>query len=590
MLKKIEILRHNRAISTILNRGELPRVNFEYSFTEKIVNSIITFILIIIFMGWLDVYTQPYLYKLLLTFWVGIWCWLIFCIAKHPKCLTSKTAIKLLFVCSLVSFVIILGGKREAVLTSIISATLLYFFWPIVVNFKYIAVVAAGKQKHHNFSNFGLWLGKSTGLLASLWHCTGMSGNQQVTLLTQDACQNILVLGGIGSGKTTSVMQPLLLQCLDQRCGGLVFDIKGDVKKAVASISEALNKQPILIGPGNLKLNLLSGLTPEIAASFLKSAFLLSSKGNLDPFWIDTATELCRNTLGMLLFIPEYYNLQSLYQYLFDPQYQKTFDLAIEQLLTLTEPQARLLRSYLSYNQLIFANFDPKVKSGVMATVAQALSPFSHPALFDAFCANENSFNMEDLIDGKIDVVDLPLATWGLGAKVVYTFIKLRFFNLMQNRAMSDLASPVFFMCDEYQEIISANPDGSSDLNFWDKSRSSKTIGIISSQSIASFYAAIGSRDLAHAILQNFRQKLCLRTEDPDTLNFIACLLGQAKIQRLSKSHDSKHQVSQTILNSKEAVIDAQLFRDLPPKHAIAILSIDNHSMDDILHLETVYI
>src|SRR5690606_3155531 len=59
-------------------------------------------------------------------------------------------------------------------------------------------------------SGFTLWLGKSTGLLSTLWHRAGMAANQQVSLTLEDACQNILVLGGIGSGKTTCVMQPLL--------------------------------------------------------------------------------------------------------------------------------------------------------------------------------------------------------------------------------------------------------------------------------------------------------------------------------------------------------------------------------------------
>jgi hypothetical protein len=49
---------------------------------------------------------------------------------------------------------------------------------------------------------------------------------------------------------------------------------------------------------------------------------------------------------------------------------------------------------------------------------------------------------------------------------------------------------PVFFIRDEFQEIVSINKDGLSDLNFWDKSRSSKTIGIISAQAISIFYAA----------------------------------------------------------------------------------------------------
>jgi hypothetical protein len=114
------------------------------------------------------------------------------------------------------------------------------------------------------------------------------------------------------------------------------------------------------------------------------------------------------------------------------------------------------------------------VKSGVNATVAQVLSPFNHPDLVDAFCTDsEAAPRMEGVLDGQVFLIDLPLAIWGLGGKVAYNFIKLRFFNVMQRRNTEsswDKERPVFFMCDEFQEIVSANKDGLSDLNFWDKS------------------------------------------------------------------------------------------------------------------------
>lgn len=440
---------------------------------------------------------------------------------------------------------------------------------------------------------FSLWLGESTGLLASLWHRAGLAPDQHISLDIADACQNILVLGGIGSGKTTCVMQPLLLQCLDQHCGGLIFDIKGDVKQTVQKMAKETQKNLVILGPGHLKTNLLEGLTPEVAASFLKSAFLLNGKGSVEPFWVDTATELCRNILGILSFLPGHYNLQSLYQFLFGEDTKKailkeTFDLEPN----LPDKQKRLLKSYCAYYGKIFLNFDPKIQSGVYATAAQALSPFNHPDLMDAFCSNESTpIRMGDILEGKVYLVDLPLSIWGLGGKVAYTFIKLRFFNLMQNRhslPQEHQDHPVFFMCDEFQEIISANRDGLSDLNFWDKSRSSKTIGIISSQSIASFYAALGSHDLAHAILQNFRQKICLRTEDPITLGFMENLIGHARVKKRSETRGHQHS-SETLSDSREGVVDAQLFRELSPKQAVAILSLSGHSMDDVLTLSPVY-
>ena len=455
--------------------------------------------------------------------------------------------------------------------------------------------IVAMNENRHPISEFGLWIGKSTGHLATLWHPAGMAGNQEVSLNLEDACQNIVVLGGIGSGKTTCVMQPLLLQCLDQQCGGLIFDIKGDVKEAVQAMARITKRELIILGPKQRKMNLIEGLTPEVAASFLKSAFLLGGKGNLDSFWVDTASELCRNTLGMLSFLPNRYNLQSLHQYLFELDSHDAMNQEIDALLpTLPEREARLLKTYLNYHDLIFSHFDAKIKSGVNATVAQALAPFNHPDLHDAFCSSDSSpAKMEDILNGTLYLIDMPLSIWGLGGKVAYTFIKLRFFNLMQNRnqtAHYNKHSPVFFMCDEYQEIVSANRDGLSDLNFWDKSRSSKTIGIISSQSVASFYAALGSHDLAHALLQNFRQKLCLRTEDPVTLDFMERLVGKARVKKVSNSYAQGSHSSQTIADAREGVVDAQLFRELKRNHAIAILTLSGHSMDDVLELMSVYL
>lgn len=454
---------------------------------------------------------------------------------------------------------------------------------------------------------FGLWLGRSTGWLAQQWHQTGVAPDIDIVLSQTDAAQNILVLGGIGSGKTTRMMQPLLVQLLDQSCGGLLFDIKGDVKHAVCALSETTQTRVVLIGPHQQPMNLLDGLTPEVAASFLKSTFLLGGS-KLESFWVDTATELCRNTLGILSFAPERYSLQGLYAYLFDDEARDAHQEALnQQLVTLPPEQTRLLKSYVHYHDVIFSAFDEKVKSGVLATIAQVLSPFNHPDLIDAFCTQpETPMLMREVLDGAILLVDMPLARWGLGGKVAYTIIKLRFFNLMQNRIHHpewNQDRAVFFMCDEYQDIISANKDGLSDLSFWDKSRSSQTIGIISAQSVSSVYAAIGDRDLAHAVLQNFRQKICFKTEDNATLSMLDNIAGRAHRQRVSTTHSegqssggwtspqtTSESDTRSVSEHHESVIDAALVRQLPPSQAITLLTLDGRSMDDVLELKPVFL
>jgi len=455
---------------------------------------------------------------------------------------------------------------------------------------------------------FGLWLGHSAGLLAQREHKNSLRTNRHVTLSLNDATQNIVVLGSIGSGKTTRIMQPLLAQLLSQGAGGLLFDIKGDVKAATQTLADHQQCPLHYLGPSHPPLNLLAGLTPEVAASFLKSALLLSNPNLNDRFWVDAATELCRHTLGILQYIPEHYTLHGLYQYLFVDSFRQTIQAQIKALRDTLEAKAhRLLATYLHYHDQVYATYDSKVKSNINATLAQTLSPFNHPDLLDAFCQPSQGPELTAVLEGAVFLVDMPLSQWGLGAKVAYTYIKLRFFNVMQSRIHHpdwNQTRPVFYMCDEYQEIVSANKEGLSDLNFWDKSRSSKTIGIISTQSLSSFRAAIGQHDLAHAILQNFRQKLCLKSDDQATIAMMEQMIGKIKGTRTTlgetkgdTSHglggpgaSSHRSTNESTTEVREPVIDAALFRSLTPNQAAALLAIHGHSIDDVLTLEPLYV
>lgn len=484
----------------------------------------------------------------------------------------------------------------------------LFTYWQWSNRVSRRAMGALGSHNEEDKNAFRLWLGDSTGRLAQLGHGTSLASEQHVSLTLEDAAQNILILGGIGSGKTTRVVHPLLLQLLDQRCGGLIFDVKGDFHHAVRQFSQETGQPVITLGPGHTPLNLLAGLTPEMAASFLKSVLLLADPHPGSSFWIESATELCRNSLGLLSFIPHHYSLKGLYRYLFNTSFQAEIADGLEtKRAHLTEEERGTLEAFEEYQRDLYDRLDEKVKAGMFATLAQVLSPFNQPALTKAFCtaSPENTDKgLAAVLTGSVFLVNLPLATWGLGAKVVYTLIKLRFYNLMQQRTRQAPSAlhPVFFLCDEFQEIVSANKDGLSDLNFWDKSRSSKTIGIVSAQAISSFYAALGNRDLADALCQNFRQKLCFRTEDLNTLQYFQTLADKVEVSRRTfgessgtqeqggrGSNSSRSKTESTSWTEKQ-VLNAQIFRQLSPNQAIALLSIGGQSADDILDMMPVYV
>lgn len=356
-------------------------------------------------------------------------------------------------------------------------------------------------------TTFALWLGKSTGKLAKTGHEAALHRGGDVTLFLDDAARNIKIFGGTGSGKTSRAVRPLLFQLLDQRTGGLIFDIKGTFADEVRRMASEAGRQVVEIGVGAEPLNLTAGLTPETAATFLKSVFLLGGTPH-DPIWVDSAVELCRNSLGVLLFLDKY-SLANLHHFLFaltETERAEWMDAATIQAARSDDPQQqqRLIQSYTSYFTDIFATMEPKFQRSVLSQVSQVLSPFKLPDLEDAFCGAEGR-SMQKILDGAVFVVRLPTAVYGIGARLAYTFLKLRFFNMMQRRRQEPTWNQdraIFFVCDEYQEVISASKDGLSDLNFWSMSRDAGCVGIISAQGYSSFYAAIGDEKMANAVLQ----------------------------------------------------------------------------------------
>lgn len=120
-------------------------------------------------------------------------------------------------------------------------------------------------------------------------------------------------------------------------------------------------------------------------------------------------------------------------------------------------------------------------------------------------------------------------------------------------------------------------------MNFWDKSRASLT-------------ARLGRRDVAHTIVQNFRQKICFRTEDTQTLQWLSDCLSTAEVKRRvqSQTHSATpgrdKTYTQSIHYSREPVLPPSIIRELGPDETVAILSIQSQSCDDVLTCQPLYL
>ncbi len=461
---------------------------------------------------------------------------------------------------------------------------------------------------------FDLYVGRSYGTLHERGHVGGVPIWTDIALGLEDCAKNFIIMGGTGSGKTSHAINPLLFQVLQQNCGVLIFDIKTDFKNTVNELSQRTNRTYTIIGDGGQTLNLIRGCTPELAASFLKSCFLVQGQGGGDSaFWVDSATELARHCLTLLnLLQPDKYNLLGLYDVIFDQsERDKLLQIGTDKIDKMSDREQRFFIQSQRFFINIWAEHDEKTRKNILSTVNAVLSPFGHPDLIDAF-SNSNDQNDADITDlinkGSVFLVNLPMTKYGKeGAEFAYLLIKLRFMNMMRerrNRTEWDQNRSVVFLCDEYQAII----DPISDSDFWDKSRSTGTIGIVSMQGVSSLIHALkGNTKTAEAILQNFRQRFFFRTEDETTIRHINAVLGQVDVHVYTTSdsfssgkfygnnynqdiHNKSSSESNSVNIQRQDLFSSNDMRALEAGKCLFIGNKGNNSLDDVLAVRPIFI
>lgn len=481
-----------------------------------------------------------------------------------------------------------------------------------------VAAAEAPKPSPFEVPFMGLTLGWSTAKLFSRDHPGGVpnqpEGQTEVWLRPEDASKNLIIFGGIGSGKTTRAINPLLLQILQQDTGALIFDIKTDFENEVRHISAMAGREYKVVGDGGMTLNLLRGCTPELASSFLKSCYLAQGQGSGDSaFWIDSATEMTRHCLHLLRLGGGDYSIAGLYDIVFnEPMRDQMLADCAANAANLSDRDQRFLLQTQMFIVNQWNRRDEKLKTNMEATMSQVLSPFTHPDLADAFSAGSvhGEADMTALInDGDVFLVKLPMTKYGMaGARFAYMILKLRFMNMMRERRTRtewNQDRPVAFICDEYQAII----DPISDTDFWDKSRSTKTVGMVSMQGISSLVHALGgNHQTANAILQNFRQRLIFRTEDEATTEHARKVLGQIDVVQEgasdsqgvsfnfgpqtagSKSHSESQSAGVNRSLSRHDLFSAADMRNLSADECLFIGNVGDYNVDEVLNVKPLYV
>lgn len=370
--------------------------------------------------------------------------------------------------------------------------------------------------------------------------------------------QNVLVVGAIGSGKTSSVMYNLTKQLIEYKSenkimkqGMLILDVKGNYHEYVEKVAKDCGREEDLIFismEGDIYYNPLDkkDLEARVISMRLKEILLLFSKNNTESYWIDKAEELISEVIKYVrLYNQEYVTFVEIHKVINDFEYYNSKKSIIKKKLKekyYTEEQIFNLNTSIDYIEKEFMKLDERTKGIIKSEISRITNLFiSNYKINKMFCSEEEEINFrgfEEVVnEGKIVVLNMNIAKYGEISRVIATYLKQDYQSTILQRTSSEKEVKInrqrlcAFIVDEYQDYVT-----NSDSAFYSKSRESKSINIVSTQSYTSLKNVLSKESETEILLQSFINKIWLKTYDTYTLDMAIKLIGKEEKVKENKT------------------------------------------------------
>lgn len=370
-----------------------------------------------------------------------------------------------------------------------------------------------------------------------------VESNLPVIIPEKGLYQNVLITGTIGTGKTSSAMYPFVNQLMKKNLGMLVLDVKGNFHIKIKEFAKLYNKKVTVIElNGKETYNPLDkpNLKPSVLANRLRTILtLFSNQNTTDTYWLDKvesflteAIKLCR------IYNNGYVTFIELHKLIYDKDYlNQKISLAKKLFLSndLSQDQVYEFSTCLDFFFSEFKTLDNRVLSIIQSEISRITQIFVNDLeVKNTFCPSKEKITFKGFqdLENSIVVLNMNIAEYRNLSKILATYLKLDFQSeVLMRLAKSTNISPVAFICDEYQEYVTAN-----DADFFSESREAKCINIISTQSYTSILNAVKDQSVAKVIIQSLVNKIWFRTDDIFTIEEAQKQLGKEDKIKYSRS------------------------------------------------------
>lgn len=397
------------------------------------------------------------------------------------------------------------------------------------------------------------------------------------TISFDEGTHGVLVLGGVGRGKTASFMLPMASALIEKGLPGFIIDIKNNFTGQIRKLARAAGRESDIVEIGThptaTPVNLLAGLGIDEMQQMLESLLISGKEHSHNIDWLHKGVRLLGDMAMLLRFVGQV-----------DRRFIPSFVL-LDRCINDFDFSRTLFKMY---KEQIYDSSDYKQQSFVRRVQTSAFHILSEASrkpnqkyeeqlgyqLYgprnilgaitadDSLCANFSGVEYSLELDyrkllktNKIVVLRFK-HTQGHAAKLLARYIKEKFYADVYRTLDEDCEQlkPCFFMADEFQDVINVSPDNTfDDFSWFSKAREFGCINVVASQSLSSLYMNTLHRDQVNALIANCSTKIVLQNDDPAADAYFRHFCGLEKT--LAQLGASEAFVSRFDLEKREQIV-----------------------------------
>ena len=427
-----------------------------------------------------------------------------------------------------------------------------------------------------------------------------LSGNGDLWTVGDAVEGGTLILGGPGSGKSSTSGALILESLLRSGAGGIYLTAKASDAAHLMALAKRTGRarDVVLFGPKHAaRLNFLDYIvakcTEEGASVTENIVYLLravmahfdgpdAAKSHADPFWERSRDDLLRNTIDLLRLagrslslgaitdlvhtsprtLAEMRHILQLIRAALDghsdakpetPFEEVWVDAARNHASGAAVLDPHTFHQTMSFWREAWPRMPDKTQGSIEATLHAMASPLQRE-MAELLCTT-TTVTPEDTLRGKILVLDMPVKRHFDAGAIAQTIIKTLWQRAVERRSLGprSTAKPVFLWADEAHEFLV----GDSDLRFAATARSARAAAVYITQSVAGVRAKLGA-DGAAQFLDTLQTKI-VHACDGETAEWAADLIGEE--WRFRSTFTSEGSASFT--ESREHRISKEVFSEL---------------------------